>query len=127
MLAVEEFLLAVEAPAVAGEGATLAEDAVAGNGDGEGVGGNGGGGGTNGAGLANAVGNFGVGRGGASGDFSQGVPDAALEGRAADVERQIETGVRRCDETDDVGDEARKFAVSADGLGAGKTGLQFAD
>ena len=52
----EEFAFALDAPAIAGEAAVLADDAVAGDGDGDGVGANGGGDGAGRGGLAELAG-----------------------------------------------------------------------
>lgn len=82
----EEFAFAVDAPAIAGEASVLADDAVAGNGDGDGVGAAGGGDGAGSGGLADFAGEFGVAAGFAARDLLEGFPDALLEGGSADVE-----------------------------------------
>src|SRR5438105_15858225 len=79
---IEQFLFACEAPAVAGDGAALAEDAEAGDGDSEGVGGAGAGDGAGGARGAELLGDLGGGGGFAAGDFAELSPDALLEGGA---------------------------------------------
>ena len=84
----EEFAFALDAPAIAGEAAILADDAVAGDGDGDGVGADGGGDGAGGGGPAEFAGDLGVAAGFAAWDLLQRLPDALLEGGGADVERE---------------------------------------
>jgi len=82
----EELSFAVSAPAVAGELAAGADDAVTGDDDGEEVGAAGGADGANGFGGADGFGDLGVGPGFAAGDFEESLPDALLEGGGANVE-----------------------------------------
>ncbi len=78
--------LAVGAPAVAGEFAVRADDAVAGDYDGEQVRAASGADGANGFRGADGIGDLGVGAGLAAGDLEESLPDALLEGGGADVE-----------------------------------------
>ena len=82
----EDFLFAVEAPAVAGEAAVLGDGAVAWDGESNGVGGTGGGDGAGGGGRAERAGESGVAARLAAGDLLEGSPDTLLEGGGADVE-----------------------------------------
>src|SRR5262245_45799379 len=92
--------LAVDAPAVAGESAVVAHDAMAGNGEGELVCGAGTRDGANGFRGTDAPGDLGVGRGGTQRDGLQSAPDLLLKRRAADIEREVEAGLRGFDEGD---------------------------
>ena len=82
----EEFLFALEAPAVAGEAAVLGDGPVAGDGESDGVGGTGGCDGAGGGGRAERAGESGVAARLAAGDLLEGAPDTLLEGCGADVE-----------------------------------------
>ena len=122
----EQLLLSLDAPAVAGEVAVGADDAVARDGDGERVGGAGPGDGADGARVADAAGDFGVAGGLAEGDLGERVPDALLEGGAADVEREVQADSRIFDEADDFCDGQLEVAVGADQVRAGKAVLEVA-
>ena len=94
MFEFQKLAFAVGTPAVAGEFAVGANDAVAGDDDGEEVGAAGGADGADGLGRADGLGDLGVGAGFAAGDFEQGLPDALLEGGGADVEGEgLRSGV----------------------------------
>src|SRR5579862_198595 len=82
--------LALQTPAVAGEGAVLAYSAVAGDDDRHRIRGAGAADGADGFGVAEAAGDLGVGAGAAGGDGAQLFPDAPLERRRLDVEGQVE-------------------------------------
>ncbi len=86
----EEEFFGIEAAGVTGQTAVAADDAVAGDDDGDRVGGIGGGYGADGLGVADAAGQFGVGDGGAVGDFQQLRPDRTLEGRSREANFQVE-------------------------------------
>ena len=122
----QERPFAGDAPAVAGEGAVGADDAVAGDGDGDLVGGAGPGDGADGCGLADALGDFGIGGGLAEGDFGEGFPYFLLESGALNIEREKDTLAWIFDEADDFGDELLERAVSADELRVGKAVLEGA-
>ena len=85
----EQSLLAFEAPTIAAEAAVFADDAVAGNNDGDGIGGAGASHGADGPGIADAASNFGIGARLAAGNAPELFPNAALEGGAANVERDF--------------------------------------
>ena len=122
----QERPFAGDAPAVAGEGAVGADDAVAGDGDGDLVGGAGPGDGADGCGLADALGDFGIGGGLAEGDFGEGFPYFLLESGALNIEREKDTLAWIFDEADDFGDELLEGLVAADEVRAGKAVLKFA-
>ena len=90
LLLLEQGGLAFEAPAVPGQVAVLADDAMARDDDGDRVGGAGAGDGANGSGLADGAGDLGVRARGAVGDAAKFVPDAALERGGLHVERQVD-------------------------------------
>ncbi len=122
----EQGAFALDAPAVAGEGAVGTDDAMTGDEDGEFIGGAGPGDGADGLGQADALGNLGVAGGLAEGNFGECPPHALLEGGATDVERKLEAEARIFDQADDLGDEFFEFAVRANEVSLGKTILEIA-
>jgi hypothetical protein len=92
LLGGEQGAFAFEAPAVAGEAAVFADDAVARDNDGDGIGGAGAGDGADGLGMADAACDFGVRAGLAAGNAPELFPDAALKGGSADIERNFTVG-----------------------------------
>lgn len=83
----EELLLAREAPAIAGEAAIAANDAVAGHDNRHGICGAGASHGTHGFRLTQRARHLGIRARGAAGNALQFLPDAALEGRGLQVQR----------------------------------------
>src|SRR3954467_7207419 len=81
--------------------------------------------GADGFGFADAGGNFGIGGGGAGGDFAEGLPNALLEGGATNVQRELASGARLFDETDDLRHEAFEISIAADQIRLAKTALQI--
>jgi len=112
-------LFAFETPAVAGEAAMFADDAMAGDDDGNGIGSAGAGDGANGLRAANAASDVGVGARLAGGDALEFFPDAALEGRAADVEGNLDAfGARTKAGDDGAGPGANAAGIFAEpGIG----------
>ena len=92
----EEFLFAVEAPAIAGQGAVCADDAVARDDDGSGIGGAGAGE----VGLAEGASDLRIGASGTAGNFLELLPDAALECGGLHIKREIHTGRMAFDATE---------------------------
>src|SRR6185437_6725113 len=86
----EQRVFAFEAPAIAGQVAVLADDAMAGNNDGDRIRGAGARDGANSSGLADRACDLGVRARGAVGDAAKLVPDAALERGGLHVQRQID-------------------------------------
>ena len=108
--------LALHTPGIARRRAVAAHDAMAGNGNRDGV---------RRAGArhrahrlrrADPVGDLRISDGRAGRNFLQGLPDALLEGRAADVERQVDAARRRLDETHDPRDQLLEGGIAADEL-----------
>src|SRR5690606_12317959 len=96
----QQFALAFHAPAVAGELAVAAHDAMAGNHHRQAVGRAGAGHGAYRPGLLQPIGQLGVAEGGAGRNVPQGLPDAGLEGGAANVQRQVQAAPRVLDHCD---------------------------
>lgn len=92
LLQLEEFLFAVDAPAVSGEGAVAADDAVAGDNDGRRVGCAGTSNCTNRGRLADFLSKLRVSAGFSSRDGTEGLPDAHLKGGSAEIEGKVERG-----------------------------------
>ena len=92
LLLVEEGLLSLQAPAIAGEGAVGADDAVAGDEDGDGIGSARGGDGPDGARGADEGSQRRVGGGHAGREGLEGGPDAALKGGALGGEWEAGSG-----------------------------------
>ena len=93
----EQFALAFEAPAITGQFAVGADDAMTGNDEREGIGGAGirhDAGGDLRIGAVDQLGHLHVALGFTDGDRTKRIPYAALNRRAADVEREIEPFVR---------------------------------
>ena len=82
----EELAFAVDAPAVAGEGAADADYSVAGDEERDAVEGAGAGYGAGGFGVAHFAGQLRVGFGVAAGNLAEGLPDTELEDGAAEIE-----------------------------------------
>src|SRR6185437_5970403 len=75
---------------------------------------------------ADALGDLAVAHRLADRDLSKGLPDALLERRAAQVERQVETDGGRLDEADDLGDQRLEHRIAADEAGLRKAVLKRA-
>ena len=113
----EENSLAIDAPPVAGEMAVVADDTMAGDGDGDTVSGAGPGDGAHGFRTADFSGDLRVARGRAGGDFPQCLPDALLEHRPSNIKRQVEAELRRFHETGDLGGEFLVTSFATDEFG----------
>ena len=90
---VQEPALAFDATAVSSEGAVGADNAVAGENDCDGIGSIGRADRADGSGMADLLGEFAVGDGGAAGDGAEGLPDFALKGGAGGFDGEIVDGV----------------------------------
>src|SRR5205823_3143953 len=86
--------LALDAAAIAGQRAVAADDAVAGDDDADGIVAIGMADGAHGRLAPDALGERAIGKRPAAGDLAQGLPDLALEGRAAGRDRQAVDGVQ---------------------------------
>ena len=122
----DEFAFAVDAPAVAGQRAVGAHDAVAGDGQGDGIGGASARHGAHGARRADAAGQLGIGNGRARRDVAQRLPYLALERRAAHVQGQVQPHGRIFHEAHHGGHPAFEFRIAADQAGGPETVLQSA-
>src|SRR6266404_7240550 len=89
LLVLQQGAFALDAPAVAGEGAVTADDAVARDGERDGIGGAGAGDGADGAGGADSARHVGVGARFAARNAAQLFPYALLKRGGADVERNV--------------------------------------
>ena len=76
---------------------------------------------------SDAPSDFGVANRRADGDFAQHLPYALLEGRAANVEREIEANRRRFNEADNLRDKGLIVAIGANETRFRKTILQIAN
>ena len=127
MFAAKQLVLAIDAPAITAQAAVGAHDPMARNHHGNRICAAGLGHGPLRRRLTETGGQFGISDGRAERDLAQRLPDPALKGRAADVQRQIERLPRRLDESDDAGDRFVERGVTRPQIRAWKTVLQSAD
>ncbi len=100
---------------------------MAGDGDGNAVGGAGTGDGAHGLRRADTFGELRVADSGASGDLAQGLPDALLEGGAADIKRESEAELGCFHEGDDLSDGLLKCLIAAEQLSLRELVLEVAE
>ena len=117
-------LLALHAPAVAGQRAVVAYHAVAGNRDRQRIGGAGARHGARAGGQADAPRQFRIADGAAGGYLAQRLPDALLKGRAAYVERQVQAQGGHFDQADHPGHRLLVVRLGAAQVGLRKAVLQ---
>ena len=67
--------------------------------------------------CADALGNLRITGDRADWDLSKSLPDSALKNGSAEIERQIQTGPRRLDETDYLGNEIFEIFIAGDQVG----------
>src|SRR5690242_13912884 len=123
----EELLFAGEAPAVAGERAVLANDAVAWHDDGDRVGGAGASDGANGFGLAERAGDLRVGARAAARDALQLSPNTTLECGGLQIERKLDVRRAALDALENFRDPALELVGSSGNFRARIFIAQFGD
>ena len=124
---VEQNALAFDAPGVTRERTVIAENPVAGNGDGKIVRGAGTGDRAYRLRGADTPRDLGIGNGLADGNLLKRPPHPMLEGGAADVERKVEADIGRLDEADDPRDQSLIVAIGADEARVREPILKIAD
>jgi hypothetical protein len=122
----KERALALNTPAVAGKRAIASDDPVARDGQGDRVGSAGICNSPNSAGFADTVGERPVGHDGPEWNPEQSLPDALLEWRAANVERQVEAFRRRLDEAQDFPEIIAQLPIIPDELAVGEPRCKIA-